>query len=244
MFQTPVSLREFNILSVFLRLLLAMAAAGVLGYGRSRKNRSAGFRTYMLTGIGSALASLLGSYEYEMLTGGWSEVVRIVGMKFDGSRYSAAVIGGIGFLAAGTILSAAHQQVSGLSTAIGLFATAVIGLAAGSGFYEGAVAATLMLLFVLDGLAALEPAFKRRLRNITLYVEFEKIEDLDSITGVVREMSGHVYDIDIERTEWQGKKPPCAILVIQMSRGHASHSEMLSSIAELPQVQHVQELIS
>ena len=38
-------LRQFNFVTVLLRLLLALAAGGAVGYGRSRKERPAGLRT-------------------------------------------------------------------------------------------------------------------------------------------------------------------------------------------------------
>ena len=110
-------LHEFNIVSILVRLLLAMACGGVIGYGRSRKKQNAGLRTYMLTAIGACMSVLLTLYEYEMMTSQWAPIVAEVGMKFDASRYSAQVISGIGFLAAGTILSSGHQQVTGLTTA-------------------------------------------------------------------------------------------------------------------------------
>ena len=116
-------LRDFNFTTVVLRLLLAFLSGMAIGYGRSRKRRTTGMRTFILTSLGSAMTVLLATYEYEMLCGPWARVVEEVGMKFDGSRYSAQVISGIGFLAAGTILSIGHQQVSGLSTASGLFAS-------------------------------------------------------------------------------------------------------------------------
>ena len=132
-------LRSFSFISILIRLLLAMTAGAVIGFGRTRRQRPAGLRTYMLTAIGACLAMLLVIYEYTMLTGPWSPAVESVGMKFDASRYAAQVISGIGFLGAGTIVAAAHQQVSGLSTATGLFAIACIGLAAGAGYIEEAL---------------------------------------------------------------------------------------------------------
>ena len=108
-----------------------MAAGGLIGYGRARKRRSAGMRTYMLTCTGAALTMLIALYEREMLYDGqWAWAASFADIKFDASRFSAQVINGVGFLAAGTILSAAHHQVSGLTTAIGLFVTAGIGIAA------------------------------------------------------------------------------------------------------------------
>lgn len=226
------------------RLLLAMAAGGVVGYGRSRKGRSAGFRTYMLISVGSALTVLLAVYDYEMLTTAWADIVDVVGFKFDASRYASQVMSGIGFLGAGTILATSHQQVRGLTTATGMFAAVGMGMAAGAGFYECVIVVLLLIVVGLEALYPVETGFKRRLRNITLYVEFGRIEDLERILDVVREREAQIYEIDVERTKREKEKLPGAILVLRLARHRASHSEMLSSIAELDCVNSIRELIS
>ena len=237
-------LRDFTFTTVILRLLLAFLSGTVIGYGRARKQRSAGLRTFILTSIGAALTTLLATYEYQMLCGPWADVVKEVGLKFDGSRYSAQVISGIGFLAAGTIISIGHQQVSGLSTAAGLFASVCMGIAAGAGFYECVIVVLVILIIVLDVMWPLEPAFKRRLRNITVFVEFNALENLNEISDIVRSRGATIYDIEIERSKRDRDKYPCAILILKMSREKPSHSGMLSSVAELGCVHSVQELIS
>ena len=128
------SIGQFNLASACLRLLLAMVGGGVVGYGRSKQARSAGFRTYILISIGAAMAVLMTLYMYDMLRGAWSSVTEEVGLKYDASRMASSVITGIGFLGAGIIIKVAHQQVNGLTTATGLFATVIMGLAAGAGF--------------------------------------------------------------------------------------------------------------
>ena len=67
-------LRSLTFGTMVLRLCLAMLCGGVLGYGRSRKERPAGLRTYMLVCVAAASAVLLSLYEYEMLHGPWSGV--------------------------------------------------------------------------------------------------------------------------------------------------------------------------
>ena len=237
-------LRDFTFTTVILRLLLAFLSGTVIGYGRARKQRAAGLRTFILTSIGAALTTLLATYEYQMLCGPWADVVKEVGLKFDGSRYSAQVISGIGFLAAGTIISIGHQQVSGLSTAAGLFASVCMGIAAGAGFYECVIVVLVILIIVLDVMWPLEPAFKRRLRNITVFVEFNALENLNEISDIVRSRGATIYDIEIERSKRDRDKYPCAILILKMSREKPSHSGMLSSIAELDCVRTIHELIS
>ena len=129
-------LRELNLASVLLRLLLAMLFGGLIGMERGRKGRAAGFRTYMLVCLGAALTMLLSQYEYVMLETRWAPLAAEMGMRTDVARFGAQVINGIGFLGAGTIIVTGRQEVKGLTTAAGLWASACMGLAIGAGFYE------------------------------------------------------------------------------------------------------------
>lgn len=238
------SLREFTFLSVLLRLILAMAAGGVIGYGRTKKNRTAGFRTFMLTAIGAALTVLLSMYEYEMMKGQWASAVEAVGMKFDGSRFSAQVISGVGFLAAGSIVAIEHKQVQGLTTATGLFASVTMGLAAGAGFYECVIAALVLIIFTLEVMEPLEVLYKRKRRNITFYVEFDHIESLQEITEFLKKRDSQIYSIEVERTQKEKDKYPSAVFSLKLGKDYASHSETLSTIAEMPFVYRIEELIA
>lgn len=107
-----VALEEFSFLSVCLRLLLAIFAGGVIGFGRAQRKQTAGMRTYIITSVGAALTTILAIYLYAMYKG---ERSGFTNMKFDAARLPAAIISGIGFLAAGSIISVAHQQVAGLT---------------------------------------------------------------------------------------------------------------------------------
>ncbi len=136
-----------TITSMLFRLILALACGGAVGYGRSRFDRPAGLRTYMLVSVGAAAAVLLSLYDYEMLNTQWAEVTAAVGQKFDTARFASQTVAGIGFLGAGIIIKVAHQQVKGLTTAAGLWTTGIIGLAVGSGYYElSVISAALVLL--------------------------------------------------------------------------------------------------
>ena len=223
-------LRDFNFPSVTLRLLLAVISGGVIGYGRSKKKRNAGLRTYMLVSVGAALTMLISLYEYRMLQTQWAWVGQI--------------INGIGFLAAGTILSVAHQQISGLTTAIGLFTCAALGIAAGAGFYEVVAVSVVCIIIAMEVMQPAEVTFKRRLRMITVNVEFEEIGDMNTITETIKGLGAMIFEIDFERTERSGDKLPAAIIVMKLAHGNESHSAMLSSIAELNCVCAVRELIS
>ena len=123
MIETLDYLRQINMLSVMLRLTLAMFCGGMIGLERGRKGRPAGFRTYMLVCLGAALTILLSQYEYFMINHTWAEQASEIGIRTDVSRFGAQVINGIGFLGAGTIIVTGRQEVKGLTTAAGLWAS-------------------------------------------------------------------------------------------------------------------------
>ena len=129
-------LREINTATILFRMVLAMICGGLIGIERSMKNRPAGFRTHILIIIGAATASLTGHYIY-----------LIMNLPTDMSRLGAQVITGLGFIGAGTIIVTGSKTVKGLTTAAGLWATGIVGLSLGAGFYEGAIAGTIAILF-------------------------------------------------------------------------------------------------
>ena len=102
-------------------------------------------------------------------------------MKTDVSRFGAQVINGIGFLGAGTILVTGRQEVKGLTTAAGLWASACMGLAIGAGFYECVVLCTVLIFLCMRFLPAFENYLVEKARFINIYVEFRSLDDLGSI---------------------------------------------------------------
>ena len=129
-------LRDINTATILFRMVLAMILGGLIGIERSMKNRPAGFRTHILIIIGATTASLTGHYIY-----------LIMNLPTDMSRLGAQVITGLGFIGAGTIIVTGSKTVKGLTTAAGLWATGIVGLSIGAGFYEGALAGTIAILF-------------------------------------------------------------------------------------------------
>lgn len=122
---------------VLSQLLVVTALSGIVGYERERMGRSAGMRTHMLVGIGSCLVMMTGIYMYD-----------VFGDIVDPTRMAAQVVSGLGFLGAGAILRHG-PSVRGLTTAAGLWAVGLIGVAVGAGFMVGAAVSSLLVLVVL-----------------------------------------------------------------------------------------------
>ena len=132
-----------------LRLAIAAALAGAVGLERELDEKAAGLRTHILVALGSALFTLVSAYGFrEFLTSGQAIV------RADPSRIAAQIVTGIGFLGAGVIFRQG-ASVRGLTTAASLWVVAAIGMAAGAGYWQGAVIATgaaLVSLRALDWL--------------------------------------------------------------------------------------------
>lgn len=237
-------MKELTLGAMAVRLVCSMICGGLVGYGRSRKQRPAGLRTYMLVCLGAASAVLVSLYLYQMLQGQWAEITAQVGNKFDATRIAAQTIAGIGFLGAGIIIKVSHSQVSGLTTATGLFASVCMGLACGFGFYACVVPVVVIVALVLNVMSPLEGAFKRKLRNLTLTVEFNETCDIDTIRQALEEQGATIFDIDIERAETTEKHYASAMFTMKLGKTNHSHSSMLTTVAALSCVHGVSEIIA
>jgi putative Mg2+ transporter-C (MgtC) family protein len=135
-------------LQLLVRLLVAAALAGTLGWERESARKAAGLRTHMLVGIAAALYTSIGQLSVQDMA------AQSENFQADPIRAIQAVAIGIGFLGSGVIfMSRTEDRVYGLTTAASVWATAAIGIAAGLGHYILAVGATVLLLLVLRGLA-------------------------------------------------------------------------------------------
>lgn len=128
----PASL---TLLEILLRLLMAFACGAVIGLNREFHHKPAGFRTFGLVSIGSAVMVI--TIELHSGPDGVSRVIQ-------------GILTGIGFLGAGVIFRREQpNKVSGLTTAAAVWLTAGLGVAAGLGEYILSSVAMVMGLLLL-----------------------------------------------------------------------------------------------
>lgn len=234
-------LREFTFFSVLLRLSIAMVFGGAIGLERAKKRRPAGFRTYMFVCMGAALTILIGQYSQLMLQTRWLASAQGLSLQTDAARIGAQVINGIGFLGAGTIIVTSRQQVKGLTTAAGLWASACTGLAIGAGFYECVLLAFLLIFLCIRLLPALEAIIVERARDINVYVEFVSLDDVGAIIARIKEQNAQIYSVEISRPQETGSRNPSAVFSLHLNR-RSSHEDVLSAIFALDQVLIIDEI--
>lgn len=234
-------LRELNLASLLLRLILAMLFGGLIGLERGTRHKAAGFRTYMLVCLGAALTMLLGQYQSCMLDTCWSQIAVDVGTRTDISRFSAQVINGVGFLGAGTIIVTGHQEVKGLTTAAALWASACMGLVIGAGYYECVFLGFIFIFICIWMLSPIEKSLVERSRNINLYIEFESMDDVKAIASCLRENDIHIYDIDLERGRKERYQYPSAVFTLRMKKRNI-HANLIAALFSLEHIRMIDEV--
>ena len=192
-------LRELNYISMLLRIVLAMFVGGLIGLERERKKRGAGFRTYMLVALGASLTIILSQYLNMMLNGPWVQTAEAIGIKTDVSRFGAQVINGVGFLGAGTIIVTSNQNVKGLTTAAGLWASACLGLAVGAGFYECVLICFVLEVIIMKFFPAIENYILSNTRHMNIRVEMDSIDHIGHVVSTLKEQGIRIYDIETDR---------------------------------------------
>ena len=223
-------LRDVTLLSVAVRMLLAVLCGGAIGIEREYKRRPAGFRTHILICLGAAMVSLTSEFLF-------------LYMKYylDISRMSAAVASGIGFIGAGTIIVTRRQRVKGLTTAAGLWAAAIIGLTLGAGFYEGGILATILILLAELLFSKLEYHMLEHAQEINLYMEYNGKQTLDCVLRFYREHELKLLDVEITRSSDGEKITSCAIFTLRLNR-KCTANWLLNALHAIPGVVLVQEL--
>ena len=238
--QTIEYFRELNFVSVVLRILCAMAVGGIVGLDRERKGRAAGFRTYMLVALGAALTVMLGQYLCVMLSTAWADKVSELGLKTDVVRFGAQVINGVGFLGAGTIIVTGRQQVKGLTTAAGLWASACLGLAIGAGFYECVFIGFVLILVSMKLLPKIEDFVTSKATNMNIYISMDSVECLGNIINCFKESNFRILDADIEKEEHATITQINAVFSVKMTERHP-HTEILAKLSTLDGIIYIEQ---
>ena len=120
---------------VIVRLVTAMLLGALVGVEREFAGKAAGLRTHVLVSMGSALFVMIPA----LAGSGLDELSRVI----------QGVAAGIGFIGAGAILKRDEEgDVQGLTTAAGIWLTAVVGIAVGAGHIGKAIVSVVLALIV------------------------------------------------------------------------------------------------
>jgi len=227
--------RDLSLLSILVRIFLSLLVGGIMGLERGRKNRPAGFRTYILVCLGATLVMMTNQYVYQTY------------QVSDPVRLGAQVISGIGFLGAGTIMMTGKNQIKGLTTAAGLWTAACCGLSIGIGFYEGAIIGSLAILFAISGLQKFDTWMRKRSKYLDVYMEYKESEvPFHDFLQYAKEKQLDISNIQISHDaplhrDKNSNISTCYILTVH-TLIRRTHAESIDIMSQAKGVQYIEEL--
>jgi putative Mg2+ transporter-C (MgtC) family protein len=146
-------------LQIIGEIVLAMFLGGLIGFERELAHKPAGFRTQMLVAGSATLLMRLG----DVLLIHFNAANHIVGLNMDPSRTIQAIITGISFLGAGTIIrSRQTEHVEGLTTAASILLSSAIGIAIALHQFVVGIGVTIISVIVLSGLKFIQNRIREK----------------------------------------------------------------------------------
>ena len=224
---------ELNIWSVVLRMALSLMLSAVIGWERSTKRHSAGLRTFMLVSLSGTAASLLDCYSIARAGGNGSMLL------------SAAMLIGGAIISIHSIFYSSKNQIKGLTTAAGLWAVGMIGLALGMGIYSVALIAFVVILCTLLWFPPLERAFKNRSNHFEMQLELTSSVALQDFVTVIRRLGLKIDEIE-QNPAYVGSGLSVYTIYItvsnEMLKKYKTHSEIIEALKTLDYVYHIEEM--
>lgn len=172
-----------HIILIFIELFCAALFSSFIGYERESNGHAAGLRTHILVSLGSCLIMIV-----SVSAPGFGGATR------DPARLAAQVVSGIGFLGAGTIIQNG-TDIKGLTTAATIWLCGGIGLACGSGYFSGAIIATIISLITLVLLVHLEIHINQISPRIMIVVGSNSTNVLKDIMELANTFEVNIKDI-------------------------------------------------
>ena len=232
MFETIASATStWGPLAVVFRLLLATIVGIAIGAEREHHNKDAGMKTHVLVCVGSALCMIVSQYmECEAMPG-----------TLDTSRIGSSVVSGVGFLGVGTIIVTGTHEVRGLTTAAGLWACACLGLAAGSGYLFGTLAALAFVLFTFVILRRINEHLNLAGREFDLYVELDTNRNVKHLLHRLRSLGINYGQLRVRKSAAEGDGPIVTMHVTVGKNSEQKRQDIVDLVNDIDYVYYAED---
>ena len=222
---------EIGAAAVMFRILLSVALAAVIGCERSSKRHSAGLRTFILVSLASTVAMLLDIY----LSAKGDELYII----------SASTVIAAAIISVNSMLFSSRNQIKGLTTSMGLWATGIIGLTAGAGLYTVTLVSFAALLCCLSLFPAFETYLKNRSNHFEVHLELKSSEYLQDFVTVIRRLGLFIDDIESNPAYVNSGLSVYSIAISIDSaelKKYKTHKEIIEALKTLDYIYHIEEM--
>lgn len=217
--------------STALKLALTLIFATVLGCERARNRHAAGLRTFIVVSLASTSVAIADLY-----------LIRAHGSTF--AILSAATIIGIAVISTNTILFSSKNQLKGLTTSAGLWATAIIAVVLGLGLYTLALLSYLVLLLCMTLFTKLEKYAKKHSNHFEVHLELKGRNLLQEFTAMIRKFGMKIDDIEINPAYANSGLGVYSVSLTVKDKELKSktHKEIIGALSALDCVSYIEEM--
>ncbi len=223
--------QQLNIYSILFRIISSVCLAAVIGCERSSKRHSAGLRTFILISLVATMIMLMD-----------------IQIAADTGLYllSCAGIIGVAIISVNSLLVSSRSQIKGLTTAAGLWESAMIGFSIGAGYYTISLIAFAVLLCSLSVFPTLERYLKNRSNHFEIHLELNNSGYLNNFVTTIRRLGLRIDDIEANPAYANSGLSVYSIaLSIQSSelKKYKTHTEIIEALRSLDYIYHIEEML-
>ena len=217
--------------SIFLKIAIIIILTTILGCERARNRHAAGLRTFMVVGLASTLVAIADLCLMQKMG---------VGFPF----LSAATFIGIAIIGTNTILFSSKNQLKGLTTSVGLWTTATIGVVLGLGLYTVTLIAYCVLMLCLTVFIKVEKINKQRSNHFEVHLELKGRSLLHEFTATIREFGLKIDDIEINPAYANSGLGvyTVSLTVLDGELRKKPHAEIVKALSALECVSYIEEI--
>ena len=225
--------QALNLGTIMLRIFLSLILGAVIGWERSNKRHSAGLRTFMLAFLIGTVTAILDCCIFAASDNRGMFLL------------SACVIIGASIIAVHSMFYSSRNQIKGLTTAVGLWISVVIGIALGLGFYTVALVTYIALLCILFWFPPLELAFNNRSNHFEVHLELTSSVCLQDFVTVIRRLGLRIDEIE-QNPAYVGSGLSVYTISISVSnemlKKYKTHTEIIEALKSLDYVYYIEEM--
>ena len=165
--------------------------------------------------------------------------------KLSFAAISAATVVGGAMISGNSILFNSKSQIRGLTTSAGLWASGLIGLAAGAGYYTITVVSFLSLLCIISLFPSLEKYLKDHSNHFEVHLELKNRANLQDFVTTVRKLDIRIDDIELNPAY---ANSGLSVYSISLSinnetlKKYRSHAEIIEALKSLEYISHIEEM--
>lgn len=224
---------DLTIWSTLLRIVLSIVLAAIIGWERSSKRHAAGLRTFIIVSLASTLAMIIDLILIKDLSTGFWII-------------SASTIIGIAIISGNTILYSSKNQIKGLTTSVGLWASGILGLVIGTGYYTIVLFCFITFLCVLSLIPPLEIYLKNHSNHFEIHLELKNYSYLKDFTTVIRELGLRIDDIEANTSYINSGLSVYSVSLSILNnklKEYKTHNDIINALKSLDYIYYIEEML-